>query len=108
MMMRNLSIIPPKGNAALRLVILIAFLTSMIACNKSISDRTEGLPALNPASEDLNAGAWKPVLLSRPDTFAVAAPAATNSPAYVADLNEIKGYQASLSGDALSKIRYWS
>ncbi len=108
MIMRNLSIIQHKGNAALRLVILIVFLTSMIACNKSISNRTADLPALNPASEDVNAGAWKPVLLSRPDTFAVAAPAATNSPAYVADLNEIKGYQHALSGDNVNKIKYWS
>src|SRR4029077_13502788 len=59
-------------------------------------------------NEDLGAGAWKPILLSRPDTFAVAAPAATNSPAYVADLNEIKGYQHNLSGDAQGKIKYSS
>ena len=82
-------------------------LFSLIACNKSISDRTANLPALDPASEDLNAGTWKPVLLPRPDTFAVAAPVATSSPLYIADLNEIKGYQAHLDDDQLNKIKYW-
>jgi hypothetical protein len=83
-------------------------LTATLACNKSISNVTANLPALAPASEDLNAGTWKTILLTRPDTFAVAAPAATTSPAYAADLNEIKGYQAHLTGDQLSQIKYWS
>ena len=80
----------------------------LTACNKSISDRTADLPALNPANLDLNAGTWKPVLLSRPDTFAVAAPVATSSPLYAADLNEIKAYQRSLTGDQVEQIKYWS
>jgi hypothetical protein len=80
----------------------------MGACHKSVSDRTADLPPLNPANEDLNAGAWKPILLSRPDSFAVATPAATSSPLYVADINEIKGYQAHLTGDQQNTIKYWS
>jgi len=86
----------------------VLFLPALIACNKSVSDRTADLPALSPADEDLNAGSWKPVLLSRPDTFAVPAPVATSSPLYVADLNEIKGYQAHLNGDQQNKIKYWN
>jgi hypothetical protein len=78
------------------------------ACNKSVSDRTANLPALAPANEDLTAGSWKLVLLSRPDSFAVATPAATNSPLYVADLNEIKSYQKNLSSDLKGQIAYWS
>ncbi len=80
----------------------------MLACNKSISDRTANLPPLTPANQDLNAGTWKPILLSRPDTFAVAAPAATTSPTYLADLNEIKAYQAHLGTDQQNQIKYWS
>ncbi|HVS97988.1 MAG TPA: phosphatase PAP2 family protein [Puia sp.] len=87
--------------------IVIMALAGAIACKKSVPDRTAGLPALNPATEDLNAGNWKPVLLSRPDSFAVAAPSATNSPLYTADLNEIKAYQANLSGDMQAQIKYW-
>ena len=86
------------------LIILLA----TTACNKNVSDRTANLPSLQPANQDLNAGSWKLILLSRPDSFAVATPAATNSPLYIADLNEIKAYQAHLSGDQESKIKYWA
>src|ERR1700749_1616837 len=82
--------------------------TMLSGCSKSISDVNANLPALNPGNEDLNAGTWKLVLLSRPDTFAVAAPAATTSPAYAADLNTIKGYQHNLTGDQRDQIEYWS
>ena len=52
--------------------------------------RTDNVPALNPASVDLDAGTWKTVLLSRPDSFLVAAPALINVPGYIGELNEIK------------------
>lgn len=83
-------------------------LVALAACNKSVSNRTDNLPALNPASEDLNAGTWKPILLSRPDTFAVAAPVATTNASYTADLEEIKAYQHNMTGDMKSQISYWS
>lgn len=84
-----------------------AFFT-LTACNKSVSNSTAALPALAPANEDLTAGSWKTILLTRPDTFSVATPAATTSPLYVADLNEIKGYQAHLTSDQKGQIAYWS
>jgi len=83
-------------------------LVALAACDKSVNNVTDNLPALAPANEDLNAGTWKPVLLTRPDTFAVATPAATTSPAYTADLNEIKAYQHSLTSDQRAQITYWS
>jgi hypothetical protein len=83
-------------------------LAGLTACNKSVADRTANLAPLNPASEDLNAGAWKTVLLTRPDTFSVAAPVPTTNPLYIADLEEIKAYQANLSGDQKDQIKYWS
>ena len=88
---------------------IFAALTSIIyfSCTKEVQGRTDNLPALNPVSQDLNAGTWKTVLLSSPDAFAVVAPPATNSPAYLADLNEIKGYQQDLSNDATDRIHYW-
>src|SRR5271170_5682852 len=93
--------------SAFRFLSILA-LTATIACNKSISNVTANLSPLAPANEDIDAGTWKTILLTRPDTFAVAAPAATSSPAYLADLNEIKGYQAHLTGDQLNQIKYWS
>jgi PAP2 superfamily len=89
-------------------LIACLLLTGLFACNKTISNVNSNLPPLDPANEDLNAGTWKQVLLTRPDTFAVAAPSATSSTAYAADLNEIKGYQHSLTSDQRSQIQYWS
>jgi len=48
------------------------------------------------------------ILLSRPDTFAVAAPVATNNPLYIGELNEIKGLQRNLSEDQKAIVKYWS
>jgi PAP2 superfamily len=93
--------------AAFRLLSVFA-VTVLLSCNKSISGSTANLAPLNPSSEDLTAGNWKTILLTRPDTFAVAAPAATGSPAYTADLNEIIGYQTHMTSALQSQINYWS
>src|SRR5882757_5614513 len=97
-----------KPASLLAAVACTAMLFTGVACNKSVSDRTADLPALNPSNADLNAGTWKPILLPRPDTFAVPAPVATSNPLYVADLNEIKGYQAHLNDDQENSIKYWA
>jgi membrane-associated phospholipid phosphatase len=88
--------------------LFLVSLTVLFACNKTISNVNSNLAPLNPTNEDLNAGTWKQVLLTRPDTFAVAAPAATNTTAYAADLNQIKGYQHNLTSDQRGEIQYWS
>lgn len=80
----------------------------LVACSKKVEGVTDNIAALNPTNIDLAAGNWKTVLLTRPDTFLVAAPAATNSPAYVAELNEIKGAQRSLTYEQRAAIKYWS
>jgi hypothetical protein len=91
-----------------RFIIPAGFLLLVLfSCKKSLNNPTGNLPALAAGNEDLNAGGWKPILLSRPDTFAVAVPAATNSTAYIAELNEIKGYQHNLTGDQQQSIKYW-
>jgi hypothetical protein len=87
--------------------IFITMIAVSTSCKKSVTGRTDNVQALNPANEDDNAGTWKTILLKRPDTFAVAAPAATNSTGYIAELNEIKGYQKNLSSDDLAAIKYW-
>ena len=92
----------------IRLIILSFFVLCLAACKKDIVDRSAKYPALNPANEDLNADTWKTVLVTDPTVFSVSAPDAINSPAYIADLNEIKGYQRYLSSDQLAIIKYWS
>ncbi len=78
------------------------------SCNKAVTDRTTAYPALAPANIDLYADTWKPVLVKDPTVFNVPAPDATNSPAYVADLNEIKSYQSKLTDDQAAIVKYWS
>lgn len=78
------------------------------SCSKNIVERTQDIAALSPANIDLDAGKWKTILLSRPDTFAVNAPAATNSSSYIAEINEIKGWQKNITGAQKKIITYWS
>src|SRR5688500_10373247 len=86
---------------------VVSFLLHL-SCNKSINEKNLSFPQLDPQKTDINAGTWKPVLLASADEFAVEAPAATNTPIYQAELNEIKGWQAELSAEDKSKIAYWS
>lgn len=78
------------------------------SCSKSLNETNLSFPALNPSKTDSNAGAWKPILLTAPTEFPVAAPVATTSPAYIAELNEIKGWQTNLTAEQKAGIRYWS
>lgn len=90
-------------------IILLATVISVaeISCSKKASGRTDDAPMLAPANIDINAGTWKPVLLTSPTEFPVAAPAAVTTPGYIAELNEIKGYQQKLTTDQQEKIKYW-
>lgn len=89
-------------------LMLISLAAVLVSCSKTIVERTDNLPALMPSDIDINAGAWKTILLKRPDTFAVNAPVPTNSPAYIAELNEIKGLQQNISSAQKAIIKYWS
>jgi len=79
-----------------------------ISCSKDIEGRTDNVAPLSPANIDLNAGGWKPVLLTGPAEFPVAAPIATNTPEYIAQINEIKSWQADLTSEEKAIVKYWS
>ncbi|HVZ57419.1 MAG TPA: phosphatase PAP2 family protein [Chitinophagaceae bacterium] len=78
------------------------------ACSKVVRGRTQDIAPLSPGSTDIEAGNWKPVLLTGPEQFPVAAPVATNSPDYIAQLSEIKSWQTHISQADQDNIRYWS
>ncbi|MES2881211.1 MAG: PA-phosphatase, partial [Bacteroidota bacterium] len=80
----------------------------MVSCSKDITERTEDAAALSPTKIDLDAGVWKPVLLTGPTEFAVAAPIATTTPEYIAQVNEIKTWQAVLTDEEKRIVKYWS
>jgi hypothetical protein len=66
----------------LSLVMLAVTITVMVACKKDVEGRTDNTPALQPANTDINAGAWRPILLTGPTEFPVATPIATNTRLY--------------------------
>lgn len=78
------------------------------SCNKDVEGRTDNTAALAPANLDIDAGNWKPVLLSSASEFAVPAPSATTTPDYIAQVNEIKSWQKDLSGEEQESVKYWS
>ncbi|MEP6749891.1 MAG: phosphatase PAP2 family protein [Bacteroidota bacterium] len=78
------------------------------ACSKKVEGRTDNLAALQPAKTDSSAGTWKTILLAGPTDIAVAAPIATSNPDYIAQVNEIKSFQASMSGSDKDIVQYWS
>ena len=94
-----------------KLFYILSILFSIVlmqACNKSIVERNTEFAPLDPLKTDVNAGDWKPILLTGPTEFPVAAPAVTTAAAYVSDINEIKGWQRNLNQTQRNSIAYWS
>jgi len=101
-------LIDMKKIISFSIILIASAITLFIACNKDVEGRTDNTAALSPTNIDLNAGVWKPVLLTGPTEFAVAAPAATNTPDYIAQINEIKTWQTNLTDDEKRIVKYWS
>ena len=90
-------------------ILMSAFLGCIfVSCSKDITGRTDDAPALTPEKTDIDAGTWKTVLLTSPTEFAVAAPGATNTPDYIAQINEIKSWQNKLTSEEKQTVKYWS
>lgn len=89
------------------LIIAVAMITGQTSCNKTSLGRTDNIAPLAPAKTDIDAGNWKPVLITGPTEFPVAAPAAVTTPGYIAELNEIKALQNNISKGQKEKIAYW-
>lgn len=89
-------------------MLAVVVLTIVVACNKDVEGRTDNIAPLSPTNLDLNAGTWKPVLLAAPTDVAVPAPIAVNTPEYIAQINEIKSWQANLSSEERRIVKYWS
>lgn len=80
----------------------------LASCNKDAAGRTDNIAALDPGNQDLNAGEWKPILLTSPTEFPLAPPQATNTPDYIAQVNEIKTWQKDLTDAEKDIVKYWS
>ncbi len=88
--------------------IIAVVLLIVTSCSKEIVERTDNAPALKPTNLDANAGEWKPILLSSPTDITVTAPIATNTPDYIAQVNEIKSFQANITEEEKKIVKYWS
>jgi hypothetical protein len=88
--------------------ILFPVLLLVYGCKKTITSRTDGLPALSPAKTDSNAGSWSTILLAAPTDITVAAPIATTTPDYIAQINEIKDWQSNMTEKDREIVEYWS
>ena len=78
------------------------------SCSKKVTERTDNTPALAPANNDDNAGTWKTILLTGPAEINMPAPSATNTPDYIAQLNEIKSWQRNITEHQREIVKYWS
>ncbi len=63
---------------------------------------------MDPVNIDIDAGDWKTVILADPGEVIVPAPIASNTPEYVAQLNEIKSWQRDLNSEERASVKYWS
>lgn len=97
----------PRAARAGALIGAAVVLAVLVSCDKSVS-AFEPLPPLQPSSIEPTAGSWHMIEMTGPTQFAVAAPAATTSAAYVAELEAIKTAQRNLTTEQRNAIAYWS
>lgn len=88
-------------------VLLGAVIAAFISCQK---DLPTYLPfdAYEFATLDEGGGSWTPVLLSSPDQIGIPVPEDPGSPAYLAELEELKSLSANPGAGQLAAVEYWS
>ncbi len=91
-----------------KIALAVVAILIVMACSKDLQFRTADLPALKPSKTDANAGDWKPVLLTSASEFPLAAPGATTTPDYIAQINEIKAWQQNSTAAEKQSVKYWS
>lgn len=82
-------------------------LLTALSCNKDIIETNADYPALQPSALDLEAGSWRPVIISSVSDFPVPIPAAINSQTYQDELNDLKTKTNNLNDDQKKIINYW-
>ena len=93
-----------------QLLFSLFFITTtflLTTCSKEVLENNLQYKMLSPINEDLNAGDWKPILISSPKDFACPTPISTSSPDYILQINEIKSIQKEISAEEMSNLKYW-
>jgi hypothetical protein len=96
-----------KKNLLLLISLVAVLIVAGPACNKDLDGRTDDIAPLQPASQDVDGGSWLPILLTGPQEFAVAAPVAVGTPEYIAQVNEIRGWQQEITKEERDLVAYW-
>ncbi|RYF55167.1 MAG: PA-phosphatase, partial [Cytophagaceae bacterium] len=84
---------------------LLSLSAVLVSCDKTI-DEAQPL-AYTPASVDEHAGTWKTYVLTSPADVTLAAPTATTSSAYQAELSSLKEQSTALSAEQQQAVVYW-
>lgn len=95
----------PHAVSRVTFVLLLSLLQS--GCDRTVQT-TEVLPTLQPANTDADAGTWRMLVLTGPEQVTVAAPTATGSDAYKAELTAVKTAQATMTAAQRTNVAYWS
>jgi hypothetical protein len=93
-----------------KIALIIVFAASSVlyySCSKEVIPISSNFTVLDPAQPDTAAGNWKPILLSTPNEFSIDAPSPVSTSDYLAEINEIIGWQANLTNDQKVSIDYW-
>ncbi len=90
----------------IKFLFIALFSVSINACDKTI-DVAE-LDAYTPASLDENGGTWKPILVVSGTDITVAAPTATTSTEYLAEIAALKTASNGATAEQKTAVKYWS
>lgn len=86
----------------------LAGIALIYGCNKEITSYGSDWSELVPSNYDTGSGNWKTIVLTNSAEIAVPAPAATNSPGYLAELAEAKSNSQNITSAQQQIIEYWS
>lgn len=89
------------------IIFLAVFTVLFYSCSKEVISVSDIQTALDPSQADTEAKNWKPVLLSAPNEFSIDAPSPVTSSEYLAEMNEIIGWQDNLTNEQIESIDYW-
>ncbi|HLN53633.1 MAG TPA: phosphatase PAP2 family protein [Lentimicrobium sp.] len=89
-------------------ILAMAALFVFYSCSKEIISESDTHPALDLVNADTAAKNWKPVLLSAPDEFPVVPPSPVSSADYLAEANEVIGWQSNITARQQEIVDYWN
>lgn len=90
------------------ILVPLVFCLFLVACNKDILEVDKNWQPLNPSKLDLNAGTWKPCVITANEVFNIPAPEAVTSVAYQKELADVKAAVANATAEQKAAIEYWS